>query len=329
MLKKTILGIFIFSILVSCSNVSTNDSTNKTSSEATSSASIEAEDNQNVSSNEDPLAIAAKELGIDAVELQNALGNPSDGAPNFEEVADTLGIDATELENVMKKIMASEEQSVTLEPYDTVINGVTFNITYELFTWDTLPEDVEIESMGIEEFTNEDGVTHYYEFFYLPAGNLNWYQVATLAEEAGGYLACPTSDEENAFIFSHFNDDKFFWYFDEEGEHYGIGIGPFLGGYQPVGSAEPDGGWSWLSGETWDYSNWAQNLDDGIIDKDPRDNTQPNDSGDGQPIMGYGELNQPVPTWGDYMETIGTYGSNRLPGRSYGFTIEYEENPNK
>ncbi|MGD6729960.1 MAG: hypothetical protein ACPKMZ_02715 [Pleomorphochaeta sp.] len=65
-------------------------------------------------------------------------------------------------------------------------------------------------------------------------------------------------------------------------------IGPSLGGYQTKGSIEPDGDWSWLSGEKWEYSNWAVNLDDGIIDKDPRDNTQPNDSADGQPLWDLG-----------------------------------------
>lgn len=122
------------------------------------------------------------------------------------------------------------------------------------------------------------------------------------------------------------SDKKFFWSFDEDGGHYGISIGPFLGGYQPAGSQEPDGGWQWLSGDDWGYVNWAVNLDDGVIDKDPRDNTQPNDSGgDGQPIMGFGEMNLPVPTWGDYMEDVGTYGKTRLPGFSYGFIIEYDE----
>ena len=73
--------------------------------------------------------------------------------------------------------------------------------------------------------------------------------------------------------------------------------------------------------------NWAQNLDDGIVDKDPRDNTQPNNSGESQPIMGFGEMNLPVPTWGDYMESVGTYGVTRGPGNSYGFIIEYEADP--
>ena len=69
--------------------------------------------------------------------------------------------------------------------------------------------------------------------------------------------------------------------------------------------------------------------DDGVKDKDPRDNTQPNDSGGSQRIMGFGELNVPVATWGDYMDNVGTYGLKRSPGRSYGFVIEYEKNPLK
>jgi len=51
----------------------------------------------------------------------------------------------------------------------------------------------------------------------------------------------------------------------------------------------------------------------------------------GQPIMGFGEMNIPVPTWGDYMGSVGTYGGGAGPGfsdLSYGFIIEYESNPN-
>ncbi|MCP3921439.1 MAG: hypothetical protein GY714_02520 [Desulfobacterales bacterium] len=118
---------------------------------------------------------------------------------------------------------------------------------------------------------------------------------------------------------------------ENQEDHHEIKIGPFIGGYQPPGSSEPSGGWSWLSGEKWRYTNWAVNLDDGVIDKDPRRNTQPNDSGGsrfGQRIMGFGGMNVPVPTWGDYMDDVGTYGKSRTPGRSYGFIIEYDKKPN-
>jgi hypothetical protein len=29
-----------------------------------------------------------------------------------------------------------------------------------------------------------------------------------------------------------------------------------IGGFQPAGSVEPGGGWEWLSGELWSYTNW-------------------------------------------------------------------------
>ena len=80
--------------------------------------------------------------------------------------------------------------------------------------------------------------------------------------------------------------------------------------------------------DEWDYTNWAKNLNDGIIDKDPRNNTQPNNSGsNNQRIMGFGEMNQPVPTWGDYMDDTGVYGTTQRPGSSHGFIIEYEKRP--
>lgn len=45
--------------------------------------------------------------------------------------------------------------------------------------------------------------------------------------------------------------------------------------------------------------------------------------------MGFGEMSLPVATWGDYMDSVGTYGKKRLPSLSYGFMIEYDSDPNK
>lgn len=237
------------------------------------------------------------------------------------------------------KAMSSKMEPVENETNEKVvvaqvaINDIDFDLytDYKFWNWEELPEDVIYERMPIQEFTNAAGETHYYEAVYVESGNLNWFQTAYLSDAAGGYLASITSEEENSFVFDLISDEKFFWFFPPyDGNpnmmnHYEIGIGPFLGGYQPVGSEEPAGGWQWLSGEEWEYTNWAQNLDDGIIDKDPRDNTQPNDSSNGQRIMGFGELNQPVPTWGDYSEERGSYGTKRIG--PYGFIIEYEEKP--
>ena len=272
------------------------------------------------------LAAISTQLGVTEGDLMAALGDPADGPPDFEAAAAALGI----AEDDLKSALGVGEDSLEMEPYTAIINGVDFEIAHELFTWDALPDDVIYERQPVQTFTNAAGDTHTYEAVFVSSGNLNWYQAAYLAQDAGGYLASITSEDENSFVFDLVSDEKFFWAFEEDGDHYGISIGPFLGGYQPVGSEEPAGGWSWLSGETWEYANWAVNLDDGVIDKDPRPNDQPNDSGDeegSQPIMGFGEMNVPVPTWGDYMDDVGTYGESRLPGQSYGFVIEYENMP--
>ncbi len=218
------------------------------------------------------------------------------------------------------------------------INNIDFDVSagYQFFTWNDLPSDVRYERQPVKTFTNQNGDTHYYEVVYVPSGNLNWFQAARLAQDAGGYMVSITGKAENTFVFNLVSDQKYFWKFpkytgrDRKRNHYEISIGPFIGGYQPVGSREPASGWSWLSGEKWQYSNWAVNLDDGVVDKDPRRNTQPNNSGNskyGQRIMGFGEMNLPVPTWGDYMDDVSTYGKQRTPGKSYGFIIEYEKKP--
>jgi hypothetical protein len=273
----------------------------------------------------DGLSQVAEELGVSKANLAAALGDPSQGRPDFAGAAEKLGVSASVLEKLISNIQ--DDVSIEVEAHTITLNGVDFEITYEVFDWANLPSDIVYERQPIISFDDANGTTHYYETVSVPTGNLNWYQAAFLAEDAGGYLACPTSEEENSFVFSLVNDKKYFWPFSLDGGHYGISIGPFLGGYQPDGSSEPDGGWCWLSGDAWVFENWAQNLDDGVIDKDPRPNDQPNDSGGNQSVMGFGEMNLPVPTWGDYFDSVGTYNLKKSPGSSYGFIIEYESDP--
>ena len=277
----------------------------------------------------------ATTLGISDKQLKDAFGSPEQGPPNFTKIAKKLGI----TEKSLKKALKIQEGIPLCPPPGSyraedlsivTINSIDFKIPYKVFTWAELPSDVIYERQPVQAYTNSDGVTHYYEAVYVASGNLNWYQTAYLAQDAGGYLASITSEVENTFVFNLVSDEKYFWSFPIDGPHYGVSIGPFLGGYQPEGSPEPAGGWRWLSGEPWSYTNWCKNLDDGVIDKDPRPNDQPNDSGTGQPIMGFGEMNAPVATWGDYMGFLGTYGGGGGPGYDgcYGFVIEYNSNPN-
>lgn len=218
-----------------------------------------------------------------------------------------------------------------IQNQEIVVGPATFTVNYPIFdSFDDLPDDVDYVRGPIQSFERPEGETHYYEVVRVDSMNVSWVQAALLAQAEGGYLASMTSPEENAFVFSLVDDDKYFWEFPDDytsNSHYRIKIGPFLGGVRVSDTEDSLAGWRWLSGEEWTYSNWAQNLNDGIIDRDPRNNTQPNGKGN-QNVMGFGELNVPVQTWGDYWDTVAQYGERGMPsGYNRGFVIEYNELP--
>lgn len=91
------------------------------------------------------------------------------------------------------------------------------------------------------------GNDHFYEVVRVPSG-INWYQANNSAMLSGGHLATITSAAENSFVYSilDYNTDfigEWDW-------------GTWLGGYQPAGSPEPSGGWRWVTGEPFTYTNW-------------------------------------------------------------------------
>ncbi|MHC4843890.1 MAG: PEP-CTERM sorting domain-containing protein [Planctomycetota bacterium] len=85
---------------------------------------------------------------------------------------------------------------------------------------------------------------HYYDF--IP-DHMYWDAAKIDAESRNyeglqGHLATLTSYDEALFIEQNFSDD----------------LG-WLGGYQDRDAAdylEPAGGWYWVTGEVWDYTNW-------------------------------------------------------------------------
>ncbi len=87
---------------------------------------------------------------------------------------------------------------------------------------------------------------HGYELVAAPG--VTWRAARVAAETRGGYLATITSAEEDAFVFSLLAAATSFWSAGSQG--------PWLGGYQPAGAAEPAGGWCWATGEPWTYANW-------------------------------------------------------------------------
>lgn len=84
---------------------------------------------------------------------------------------------------------------------------------------------------------------------------LTWNMANTLAHQQNGYLAVITSQAENDFVYGLINSSQFFTSYN--------GSGPAIGGFQPAGSPESGGGWSWVTGEAWNYTNWLPGSPDG------------------------------------------------------------------
>ena len=62
-----------------------------------------------------------------------------------------------------------------------------------------------------------------------------------------------TSQAENDFVFA-LVDSSAYWY---ERPGSGALAGPWLGGYQPSGSPEPDSGWRWVTTEPFSFRDWS------------------------------------------------------------------------
>src|SRR5205085_2049399 len=90
---------------------------------------------------------------------------------------------------------------------------------------------------------------HWYQEVHGPT--LTWAQARDAAAAlayAGlpGHLASITSSDELKFILNNLPDSQ-------------AGSTHWIGGYQDRGApdySEPSGGWRWLTGEKWDYTNW-------------------------------------------------------------------------
>ena len=148
-------------------------------------------------------------------------------------------------------------------------------------------------------WTHPDGTTHSYEAVAMPAG-ITWTDASAAADSAGGYLATTTSQEENDFVFDLINTDEF-WHERPNG----ILAGPWLGGRQPDGSAEPDGGWEWITGEVFSFVNWSPGAPDNMFGDQDR--------------IHFGEtVGTRVSTWDD---------ADADDSHLQGYVIEYDGNP--
>jgi beta-lactamase regulating signal transducer with metallopeptidase domain/protocatechuate 3,4-dioxygenase beta subunit len=127
------------------------------------------------------------------------------------------------------------------------------------------------------------GNGHFYQGVRMPKP-LPWNEADRLAKLLGGHLVTITSAAENDFVFRLIDDDTY-WY------HSYNWRGPWIGALQPPGSAEPDGGWTWVTGEPFTYTRW--------------DAGQPNNfNGSPENRAHFGNQRSRIPTWNDVRENF-------------------------
>lgn len=110
-----------------------------------------------------------------------------------------------------------------------------------------------------QSFFSSNG--HWYEAIET-GSTISWDNAKTAAESLNylggqGHLATLTSQEENDFIWNNLG---------------GINLRNYwLGGFQEICTPEPSCGWQWVTGEVWNYMNWAtgepNNVANGLEDK--------------------------------------------------------------
>jgi hypothetical protein len=100
-----------------------------------------------------------------------------------------------------------------------------------------------------------DGVSGHLYDAVAADGGISWTDARAAAEGMSsgacqGYLTSITSADENDFILGEFGG----------GVPSSGGTGYWIGGFQNEGASSATEGWMWVSGETFDYSDWATGL---------------------------------------------------------------------
>jgi hypothetical protein len=139
------------------------------------------------------------------------------------------------------------------------------------------------------------GNGHYYEAVDHPTTTFTYEEAFNNAQSstyAGlqGHLATITSAAENAFIAATF---------PQAAQAFGY----LLGAIQPAGSPEPGGGWQWVTGEAFSFTNWIGG--------------EPNNAGGNENAI---HLRNSSGQWNDIYGPGSTYGFGTSV---HGYLIEY------
>lgn len=131
---------------------------------------------------------------------------------------------------------------------------------------------------------------------------VTWDEAYVMAKAMGGHLATITSKRENEFVFGLI-DSPLYW----ENSFGVMTNGPWIGAFQPAGSIEPKGGWTWVTGEPFIEQFWHVGA--------PDLGHEPNNYGEEHHAQYWvwGTEGR-APTWND------ADGRLKMPG----FVIEYE-----
>ena len=98
---------------------------------------------------------------------------------------------------------------------------------------------------------SDGGNGHWYAAVNVPS-TISWQDSSSLAALYGGYLATMSSPAEESVV----------WSLAQAPELWNGRCGPWFGLFQAAGSAEPSGGWTWVTGEPLTWANWQPGAPD-------------------------------------------------------------------
>jgi carboxypeptidase family protein len=243
--------------------------------------------------------------------------NPVDPASISGTIADVAGGPlagvTVSLAGITSEVTTTDANGdYSFDPLQAEVGGTTYTVSVT-----DLPVDHDLAiNFKVVSVTGTGDFTADFEtapragvFFNAATGNyyeaiatrLAWPDARTAATSVSyrgcvGDLTSITSLAENTFVVTNMPQVAV-----RGVPENGLGGGYWIGGFQPTGSAESAGGWSWINGEPFSFANWASG--------------EPNDT------TGHETRLQFLGDWGG--------GTNKVKwndepgGRAYGYVVEY------